>query len=128
MKCKFCQQECYLVNDDGVYGDIWVCDRHPLKVKHYVAKLFHKKGECEGHDCCPKLDWHVTIVQFRYRGATWCVNWFPGNERYPGPRLRIDRDDPDGEGGRVVVDLPFHPPDLTPETIETKVPLYISFS
>jgi len=126
MNCRFCDKPCYVGEYDGTYWDnstsfIYVCDRHPLQVKHYVTEMSVPSANASASD------WHNTIVRFEYRGENWAANWLPGYVGR-GPHLRIDKERFDGAIYDVIVDLPFHPPDLTPENLLAKVALYITFS
>lgn len=128
--CKFCGELCTEGEYDGVYSKastIYLCNRHPVTVTHYVDITSHKQGDCDGPDCCPKVDWHNTCIYLIYQGEHYAVNWFHGNERYPGPRFRVDWNDPDGKGGWVLFDTPFHPKDVTPETVKKKLPTWLTF-
>lgn len=137
MKCKFCQQECTIGEYDGVYGKtstIYECNRHPVVIKHYVHETYHKQGDCTGPDCCPKKNWHATIIFLEYKGEKYQANWFPGNRRYPGPSFRLDWTTPfhvinGGSGhGKVIFELPFHPADVTPENVTQKLATWLTFS
>lgn len=129
--CKFCGEKCVLGEYDHVYSTastIYECHRHPLVVKHYLHITSHKSGDCDGPNCCPRVDWHATIIHIRwYRGKSYCANWFPGNERYPGPRFRLDSMGPESNVGHVLFEVPFHPADVTPENLLQKLPTWLTF-
>ena len=108
MNCKFCKKECVIGEYDGWYPrtaiTIYECNRHPLVVKHYV--------DLE--------EWFNTIIKVPYRNKIYIINWLNHG-------FRIDCGSVNN-GSISVLFLPFHPPDLTPENIESKLPLYITFS
>jgi hypothetical protein len=126
MNCRFCDQPCSLHPHDGRFppGEIWACANHgAIIVKHYISVRYHKKGDCNGPDCCPKKSRYVDTMYWTYKGDEYQVNFFYHPDNY----FRLDKHPGGGPGGFVIFDLPFHP-ELTPETLETRITLWLTFS
>lgn len=138
MKCKFCQEECILGEYDGIYSIesvIYECKNHPLVVKHYVyyrdEYTYQSEFNKKSFFLPAYMKWHNTIVAFQYKGKTLYVNWITerGNRSI---LFKISKDMKYSNfmyrAGEHILTLHYHPPDLTPENVQTKIPLYLTFS
>lgn len=114
MKCSFCHHICSL-RDSDVGGEIWVCYNHPHTVKELISFSSHVMGQCEGPDCCPQRHHTSTVIMYNDYKAKF--------RRDPSHNFCIYGP----AGTEPVFRLSFHP-DLTPENIEEKLPLWITFS
>lgn len=114
MNCYFCKRECVLYETDRS-DEIWCCRHHPFLVKEIVNLTYHKAGACTGDNCCPTKYHTATVIvcgiyriKFRhYDSPSFCVYKTSISE----PILRLS----------------FHP-HLTPENVEEKLPVWITFS
>lgn len=115
MKCFFCSKEYEDQDMHPEWGRFFICNNHKYKVESRTRHYSHKKGECTPECNCPVLVEY--LVSFEYKDFLIVFyleeNKFKICERET-PRI-------------VILTLPFIP-DITPENVEQKLPLYILFS
>ena len=119
MNCYFCQQPCIHKKRLAIgTGEDWICDNHPLRVTHEVNFTYHKKGDCDGPDCCPKKHFEAISIRWTKGTQLYDAEW---NIKHNLFRLFILNY---GE----IFGLVGFPPNVTPENVEAKMATYITFS
>lgn len=115
MKCIFCQKEYELQDMHPEWGTFFKCLNHKYEVESRTRHLSHKKGDCTQECNCPTLvEYEVSFDYKNYR----IIFYLEDN------KFKIC----DSKTPRIVVlTLPFIP-NITPENVEQKLSIYITFS
>lgn len=115
MQCYFCDQEYDLQDMHPEWGTFYKCNNHKYEVECRSRHLSHKKGDCTPECECPTLVPYE--VSFEFQEYVLC--FMLEENRFKVCIARTPR--------IVVFALPFIP-NITPENVEQKLPIYITFS
>lgn len=131
MICPYCQENCVFVFEGMTTHqpqeqkeEMWSCNKHILKVEYLIR--FNRKPNCPCQDwadqkCCPVPQHYKTIIRLPYNGKT-----FLAILDLVADELRIKTYD--AFHMYTVLALVPTPPNLTPETLKKKLPLWVMFS
>ena len=128
MICPFCQEHCRY---EGLtpqimsekQEEIWICSNHQIKVEHLIR--FNRKPNCPCKDwsdqnCCPVMEHYKTVVWVPRKDNTHFLAIIENNQ------LHIQTFN--GIQAWNVMSLDPAPPNLTPESLQKKIPLWVVFS
>ena len=117
MKCTYCQAECRkIVTNDRPTGRMnspaYQCDYHgSVRVQFFEL---------------PNAYWASFIC--RYKETNYRVNFYGGDIDPTHPRFSIAKIPFDlKKPSETIFTLDFHP-DITPDNVESKLPIYLTFS
>lgn len=125
MNCKFCNELCFKIDLDQYTSsqEVWECSNHGnCVVQYYFLVSYHKKDDCDGPNCCPKIVPEFDRIYCIHKSNMYYVNLFHNPKR-----LRLDKYIDHNKYNQPVLQLNFHP-DVTPENIEAKVATWLTFS
>ena len=114
MKCLYCQKLCRKMESFW-----WQCDYHggtPVKFQAVTTEID------------PEKDFYtITLVCF-LNNNTYHVSFFHNNPHVK-EKFRIDKVIYKWQraSAQPVCQMDFHPKDITPENIQTKLPVYLTF-
>lgn len=119
MNCYFCKQLCTMRKRLAVgTGEDWTCDNHPHRVTHEVNYTYHKRGDCDGPNCCPKKNFEAISVRWMKGDQLYDAEWNIKHNLFRLFKLNY------GE----IISLIGFPPNVTPENVESKMATYLTFS
>lgn len=114
MKCTYCQRECRKTNTASTYT--WQCDYHG-SVRIQFTPIKTSDAEC----LC------ITFI-CRYKETNYRVNFYHGVTDPTHPKFSISKIPFDPKKpSETVFTLDFIP-EITPENVESKIPIYLMFS
>src|SRR5574338_71688 len=99
-------------------GEDWTCDNHPHRVTHEVNYTYHKKGDCEGPNCCPKKNFEVVSIRWSNNESFYDAEWNLRDKQFKLFKLNHG----------AILTLADYPSNVTPENVEDKMAMYITFS
>lgn len=116
MNCNFCQQPCKAQpeNETSIYP-YWICENHKYKVSFYTSHHHDKKVKA-GEIFCISMD-------FIYRNIKYAISW-EINDVFPFKIYRWNS--PPNGGSSVVLQLNYIPT-ITPDNIDDKLPVWLTF-
>lgn len=122
VKCMFCNQRCKRGKYDGAGSEIWECRRHIYLIKHYFLLINYDVNMNYGNNTGiyrPKQRQSVVnTILWNHKNEEYRVHFFQHDSKFRIDKIKNDK---------VIFELPFHP-NITPENLDTKIPLWIIFS
>lgn len=98
-------------------GENWYCRRHKHQVLHEVNYLAHKRGDCDGPNCCPKKLFEAVSVRWPHGEDFYDAEWDIRDKTFRLHKLNF---------GRILA-FPQFPENVNPDNIEEKVYLWLNF-
>lgn len=119
MNCYFCNTPCIKMKRLAVAtGEDWVCDNHSLRVLHELNYTYHKKGDCDGPNCCPKKSFDIVSIRWHEPNKElFDIEWDLRDNRLNVIKLNHG----------TIISFKDIPPNLSPENIQEKVHLWLTY-
>lgn len=118
MNCTFCNKPCLWLGSQGSYDQAWQCVNHGARkrVTFYCNETIHE----------------VTTIFWIHNQQIYELYFYVsyiGDTEYKDNLFRMCKGShvKDKYNGKLIFSLPFIP-NITPDNIEDKIPLYITFS
>jgi hypothetical protein len=137
MNCIFCFKQCIFLGSGQnreSCNEMWQCPGHGAKkrVKLYIHFLSHLPGGCEIENCCPLTEHSMTSIYWKYKNSEFKIDFYHTIDLgEPDRRFSVSKLEESSfyypMAYEEIMRLPFHP-DITPENLEAKIPLWITFS
>ena len=113
MDCQFCHQPTTEI-DSGDGEEKWICYAHKgCNVTFNIIHLYHKEGQCRRPQCCPMKE----LYSIELFNSNYHVYLYPNRPRF----------DVYSSIGNFIFSLSVWP-EITPENMNDKLPIYTLFS
>lgn len=115
--CLYCKRMCRKVPGRklDLMRHYWQCDYHGATVVKFAI---------------PPMDsetWYNAILTVHFRDTIYDVVFLYDNP-HSTSKFRIEKAPTDIARSEIIFSLDFHPPDITPENVQKKLPTYLLFS